>query len=373
MRYRKSSLTIESTVALFLLAILFTGCANSLLPQMTYQGRLTDAGGNALNGSYTLHFRWYHQDTGGTPFHTENHAVTATDGLFDTVVGPATTVAGLTPEELSQPIWVEIAVNNGTISETLSPRQRLYGAPYAFSLMPGTVISSSMDSNIFGAGGLDAVVNIYNTHADTGGNPALPALRLVGETSMELTSPTSDDGTIYSDQSSTVSDLLIHSNDEIWLYLDDDNNSISAFRVYNGGGTKVWEVNESGNTFASGTKSAVVQVAEQQRLMYAMESPEVWFEDFGSGALQNGSTAVTVDPLFAKTVNLGSGYHVFLTPLGDCNGLYVANKSSTGFEVRELGGGTSNVSFDYRIVAKRAGYETLRLEPADTGPQAEDQ
>jgi hypothetical protein len=30
--------------------------------------------------------------------------------------------------------------------------------------------------------------------------------------------------------------------------------------------------------------------------------------------------------------------------------------------VRELAGGKSNVAFDYRIVAKRAGYENQRLE-----------
>jgi hypothetical protein len=53
---------------------------------------------------------------------------------------------------------------------------------------------------------------------------------------------------------------------------------------------------------------------------------------------------------------------VFLTPNGDSEGLYVAGKTATGFEVREQGGGTSNISFDYRIVAKRRGYESVRLE-----------
>jgi hypothetical protein len=53
---------------------------------------------------------------------------------------------------------------------------------------------------------------------------------------------------------------------------------------------------------------------------------------------------------------------VFLTPNGDCKGLYVASKTAGGFEVRELGGGTSNISFDYRIVAKRLGFENARME-----------
>ncbi len=54
----------------------------------------------------------------------------------------------------------------------------------------------------------------------------------------------------------------------------------------------------------------------------------------------DGQTTVTIEPLFAQSVNLGVDYHVFLTPLGDCNGLYVAEKTPTGFTVRELNGGT---------------------------------
>jgi hypothetical protein len=39
----------------------------------------------------------------------------------------------------------------------------------------------------------------------------------------------------------------------------------------------------------------------------------------------------------------------------------VTGRTATGFEVRELHHGTSNVTFDYRIIARRRGYETKRL------------
>ena len=71
---------------------------------------------------------------------------------------------------------------------------------------------------------------------------------------------------------------------------------------------------------------------------------------------------MTLDPTFALTVNTEMGYHVFLTLNGDCEGLYVASKTAGGFEVRELRGGKSNIGFDYRIVARRRGYENLRLQ-----------
>ena len=52
-------------------------------------------------------------------------------------------------------------------------------------------------------------------------------------------------------------------------------------------------------------------------------------------------------------------YKVFLTPEGDCRGLYV-RKSAASFEVRELAGGTSSVAFSYRIVGRRKDIRNQR-------------
>ncbi|HEX4004708.1 MAG TPA: hypothetical protein VHX60_00890 [Acidobacteriaceae bacterium] len=94
---------------------------------------------------------------------------------------------------------------------------------------------------------------------------------------------------------------------------------------------------------------------------YAMQSPENWMEDFGTGTLAHGTGVVQIDPIFADTIEVGASYHVFLTPRGDSKGLYVTNVTASSFEVRESGGGTSSLTFDYRIVAKRRGYEAQRL------------
>jgi hypothetical protein len=139
----------------------------------------------------------------------------------------------------------------------------------------------------------------------------------------------------------------------------------SAYGVYGEGST--YGVYASGNLGASGTKSAVVALPDDRVVeLYAMESPENWFEDFGAGELREGAAEVALDPTFALTVNTEAGYHVFVTPNGDCEGLYVTNKTATGFQVRELRGGKSNVAFDYRIVAKRRGYESVRMDQLET-------
>jgi hypothetical protein len=121
----------------------------------------------------------------------------------------------------------------------------------------------------------------------------------------------------------------------------------------------------SGDAACTGTLKSVVATtgsAGARRVeTYSMQSPENWFEDFGSGALNNGAATVKLDPTFILTVNTGVEYHVFLTPNGDSKGLYVSQKTATSFEVREQGGGRSSIAFDYRIVAKRVGYEQVRL------------
>jgi len=122
-------------------------------------------------------------------------------------------------------------------------------------------------------------------------------------------------------------------------------------------------IDTSGNLYCSGSKSAVVPVENNSRkvALYAVESPENWFEDFGSARLTQGAVNVSLDSIYGQTINGEMEYHVFLTPEGDCKGLYVTNKTAQGFAVRELGGGRSSVAFDYRIVARRKGYEQIRL------------
>jgi hypothetical protein len=124
------------------------------------------------------------------------------------------------------------------------------------------------------------------------------------------------------------------------------------------------------NFFANGTldcsgalTSSVPAESNKKVQVYSVQSPENWFEDFGSGQLAGGVSRVQLETTFGQIVN-STDYHVFLTPKGDCKGLYVTNETTGGFEVREMGSGRSNVAFDYRIVAHRKGYETLRLADA---------
>ena len=121
-----------------------------------------------------------------------------------------------------------------------------------------------------------------------------------------------------------------------------------------------------GDTVAVGSKSAAVPLKNGKMVkVYSQESTKVWFEDFGSASLVGGVATVKLESKFAQLVNTKLAYHVFVTPNGDCHGLYVSQKDRNSFEVRELNGGQSNVAFDYRISALRNGYENIRLAPAN--------
>jgi hypothetical protein len=110
--------------------------------------------------------------------------------------------------------------------------------------------------------------------------------------------------------------------------------------------------------------AAVAHPDGTHRLTYCMESPESWFEDFGRARLTGGRAEVRLDPDFAALVQTDD-FHVFLTAEGETAGLYVADRSETGFEVREQRGGDGEVPFSYRVVARRRDVDAGRLASVD--------
>jgi len=366
-----------------------------------YQGRLTDGAGNPLaNANVVVGFRVY------------SSTLPAVAALDVTTITVDTDGSGLFNEEIDfnnptlfngQALYLGLRVT-GEASE-MTPRQYLRPVPYALGIRPGAVIKGSITLGDLGASGYFYMhdiddVRVLRFSGGTGyltlggdgedgdlfitnGGPTT-TFQIDGASGnvyvydgveatsdhrlFEFDSNDADGPSIWGDQTGNLNDLILKSNDDVHVYLEQTNTGTSSGFLYvrNNAGSAVWSVGENGDTWSAGTKSALVDTEESgERMLYAMESPEVWFEDFGAAQLVNGQATVTIEPLFLQTINTGVPYHVFVTPLGDCNGLYVTNKTATSFEVRELGGGAANIEFDYRIVAKRLGFEDLRLDPPD--------
>jgi hypothetical protein len=134
----------------------------------------------------------------------------------------------------------------------------------------------------------------------------------------------------------------------------------------------------SGNLFVTddltvegAISSNVRQPDGSTRRMYALASPESWFEDMGRAELVDGRAQVDLDEEFAAMVQTDD-YHVFLTPEGDTQGLFVSARTPDGFEVRELQGGTSTLTFSYRVVTKRGDIEAVRMQRTEPPPALAD-
>jgi hypothetical protein len=99
-----------------------------------------------------------------------------------------------------------------------------------------------------------------------------------------------------------------------------------------------------------------------KRLMYAPLSPESWYEDFGRWELIEGRAKVQLDEDFVAILGIEDGnYYVFLAPEGETKGLFVNNRTAHAFEVHEQQEGSNNLTFSYRVVAKRQNRQPERL------------
>ena len=139
--------------------------------------------------------------------------------------------------------------------------------------------------------------------------------------------------------------------------------SAYAWVAYNQGGNK-WKILGNGNV------STIMATRGGQRVLFAPESPQAYFEDFGSARLSAGHCRVNLDPLYQDCIVADAAHplQVFVTLNDDCNGIYVKS-DATGFDVYELNGGHSGAAFTWRAVGSRRGSEDMRLPVAPTPPE----
>jgi hypothetical protein len=119
------------TRTLLFSALLFFGLASvQAQSSLSIQGTLQKSTGvSEEDGLYTLTFRLYTVETGGTPVWTEKQdSVVLLGGVYSVVLG---TITPLTPA-FDQPYFLGISVGPGA---ELNPRARLTSAPYALSLL----------------------------------------------------------------------------------------------------------------------------------------------------------------------------------------------------------------------------------------------
>ena len=122
------------------------------------------------------------------------------------------------------------------------------------------------------------------------------------------------------------------------------------------GYNNLFYVNGVGDIYYSGNFISFVRTTNGAAVSsFTAKSTEPTVEDTGSAHLVAGVVTVALDHSFAAAIDAATPYRVFITPGGETRGLFVAQKTSHGFVVREMQAGRSNVAFDYRIVATTRG------------------
>gem|GEM_PF-2951344 len=117
---------MKQGVIVGLVLLVFCAVLNADVPRyIHFQGFLTDSGGNPLSGTYTITFRIYDVETGGSHLWEETHnSVTVTNGYYDVILGKFQT--------LSLPFDTQyyLSINVNSDGE-MSPRYPMCAAPYA--------------------------------------------------------------------------------------------------------------------------------------------------------------------------------------------------------------------------------------------------
>ena len=114
----------------------------------------------------------------------------------------------------------------------------------------------------------------------------------------------SDDGIISSEPESAGSDLFLHSNDEVWVRLDHDNDDEGHFEIQNGTDATVLRVDEDGNTEQPLTANGLVKAAAT---VYCTDSSSYVSNSFNN---VNGTTITVTSGANAGECTIDFGFRV---------------------------------------------------------------
>jgi hypothetical protein len=114
------------TIVLMVAALVIASTVSGGIPRtMNYQGRLTDAGGDPVSGTYYMTFEIYDAESDGTQLWAESKIVEVTGGIFTVTLGETNSLDEA--DLMGNDCWLQFSVEG----ETIVPRTRLVSSPYS--------------------------------------------------------------------------------------------------------------------------------------------------------------------------------------------------------------------------------------------------
>ncbi len=228
-------------VLLFFICFTGTAVADDISPGFTYQGMLSE-GGSPVTGSRDMRFRVYSDDACTTNVGNNiiRNGVAIDNGVFSVEL-----TLPLPPEDIfiGQGRWLGVRVEGVDIA-----CQELQAVPYAFSLRPGAKIEGSKPSrwalyaeNTATTGSNSGVRG--ETHSDDGAG--VYAAGTISGADIILGGSF---GRIDSDPTYAGSDIHLRSNDDVMIFLDEDDSELNErFEILNGTNQTVFKVEDNGS------------------------------------------------------------------------------------------------------------------------------
>ncbi|MCD6385310.1 proprotein convertase P-domain-containing protein [Candidatus Sumerlaeota bacterium] len=176
---------------------------NAEVPQLiNYQAKITDSGGNPVNGTYDIVFTIYDAATGGNVIWTETHSdVNINNGSLNVLLGSVTPIPLTTFHNPAR--WLGVKIGS---DPEMTPRQRIVSVGYAFKCHSAEELQVGGDAKSYTSGDTpktitpgttavstitisDGPTNITNITVDIDVNPVgeLMYIRLRSPASTEVT------------------------------------------------------------------------------------------------------------------------------------------------------------------------------------------
>ncbi len=156
--------------------------------------------------------------------------------------------------------------------------------------------------------------------------------------------------------------VYANSNTQRGGYFRNDNNTYYTLTAWNNTGTggTINGAYIQGHGYATGGWQTFLA---DGKTGFAPSMPEQDVIVSGSGLLDGGRVSIAIDPAVAAAFSPDMPVRVIVTPTSECNGLCVTEKSSSGFQVKELLRGSSDATFDWIVIARAKGYEKTIYTP----------
>jgi hypothetical protein len=100
---------------------------------------------------------------------------------------------------------------------------------------------------------------------------------------------------------------------------------------------------------------------DTRTVLYTNTSTDATVQTSGKAVLSGGKAVISFDKAFAASLSSDESLVITVTPIGESNGVHLAQVTKSGFTVVENSGGKSNVKVNYIAIGKRAGYENPSL------------